>query len=129
MSWINVAAGQVIKATHVQQFTNWLTAAKLDTPVTVAATSTTEYTMTVRSQDGATGLALAVLYGSASSPTQIASFNKGQIKFVTTTVWAHMAAPASGPGVSSGTCSTAPIAGGPLTSCEPSSPRPGACRT
>ena len=99
MSFIAVAAGQVIKATHVQQFTNWLTASKLDTPVTVAATSTTEYTFTVRSEDGGTGLALNVLYGGASAPSTIATFNKAHVKFTVTTAWAQMATPASGPGV------------------------------
>lgn len=107
MSFVSVAAGQPIRATHVQQFTNWLTAQKVDTPATVAATSTTEYTLTVRSQDGGTGLALNVLYGSASSPTTIATFNKSQIvlaapvRVTGTTPLAvvQMASPSSGPGV------------------------------
>lgn len=76
MSFISVAAGQPIRATHVQQFTNWLTAQKLDTPGTIACTSTSEFALTVRSQEGTTGLALAVQYGSASSPTTLAYFTK-----------------------------------------------------
>lgn len=78
MSFISVAAGQPIRATHVQQFTNWLTAQKLDTPGTIACTSTSEYALTVRSQDGTTGLALAVQYGSSGAPTTLAYFTKDE---------------------------------------------------
>lgn len=79
MSFISVAAGQPIRSTHVQQFTNWLTASKIDTPGTIACTSAAEYTLTVRSQETSSGLALAVLYGSSSSPSTIATFNKSLI--------------------------------------------------
>lgn len=107
MSFISVAAGQPIRATHVQQFTAWLTGLKLDTPGTIACTSTTEYTLTVRSQDGGTGLALNVLYGSSGSPSTIATFNKERITLAspvrvtgtTPMAFAQMAAPASGPAV------------------------------
>ena len=66
----------------MQQFTNWLTGAKLDSPGTIAATSASEYAVTVRSQETTAGLALAVQYGaSATSTTTIALFNKTGVSF------------------------------------------------
>ena len=76
MSFVSVAAGQPIRSTHVQQFTSWLTAQKLDTPGTIACTSASEYTLTVRSQETTTGMALAVQYGSSGAPTTLAYFTK-----------------------------------------------------
>jgi hypothetical protein len=91
MSFITPSAGQIIRATHVAQFVQWITGQKLDSPGLIAATSTTEYALTVRSQDGATGLAMAVQYGSASSPTNIALFNKAGITFSVPTTFASAA--------------------------------------
>lgn len=76
MAFITVAAGQPIRATHVTQFSQWLTGIKVDSPGTITATSASEYALTVFSNNTGAGNALKIQYGaSASSATTIATFN------------------------------------------------------
>lgn len=76
MAFITVSAGQPIRATHVNQFSSWITGTKLDTVGVIAATSASEYALTVFSQETSSGLAMAIKYGaSIASATTIATFN------------------------------------------------------
>lgn len=55
MSFIAPTAGQIIRATHVSQFVNWLTGQKKDSPSTVVATSSTQHVLTLQSEDTTNG--------------------------------------------------------------------------
>lgn len=71
MSFISVAAGQPIRSTHVQQFTNWLTGAKKDTSGTITTTHATEYTLTLTNENTSAGNAFKVVSGAST----VALFN------------------------------------------------------
>lgn len=78
MSFISVAAGQPIRSTHVQQFTNWLTGSKKDTPGTITTTHATDYTLTLTSES-ATGNILKLGYGTGTAVA--ATFGATQATF------------------------------------------------
>lgn len=51
----SVADGQVIRGPHVQQHTDWLSGQKKDAPGVIIATSSTQYALTVTSEDTTSG--------------------------------------------------------------------------
>lgn len=55
MSFTSVADGQVIRAAHISQFSNWLTAQKKDATASIVATSSTQYALTITSEDTTNG--------------------------------------------------------------------------
>lgn len=82
MPFLTPVAGQPMLATQVAQFSAWLSAAKLDSPAYIAATSTTEYVATFRSQTTSPGYALRVQYGlSSAAAVDIATFNATGVNF------------------------------------------------
>jgi hypothetical protein len=76
MSLITVAAGQPIRATHVNQFTRWITGATKDQALTLTTTSASLYTATLTNEDTSAGLLLKGVYGTGTAAVTAFAFDK-----------------------------------------------------
>ena len=76
MSLSTVSPGQAIRASHVNQFTRWITGLIDDVPFTPITTSSSVYTATLTNRDTTQALVQKWLYGASGSETTLATLNK-----------------------------------------------------
>ena len=76
MTLISVAAGQPIRATHVQQFQRWITGALKTTPLTLTTTSASDYTAVLTNENtSATAPLLKLVYGTGATVAAVFAAN------------------------------------------------------